>query len=301
MTGIDPVFAAAAAVHETYGGDWVGGDPSDLRRRYDAARAGLAGDAAPGVTIDPFALEGASGLQFRPAESGTPVSGAVVYFHGGSWMVGSPETHMVPCSWLAALAGVPVFSCRYRLAPDHPFPSQREDGVQAALSVLDRVERVVLAGDSAGAAVAFWTAQAIPVPAQDRVVGVLGFYGAYGRLSDGDDKAGNEEPGLSRPELIAAYRRLGELDALAAAPGFSIINASESIGPPCYLSCGTEDAVLEDSIALTARLRELGRPVTLDLAEALPHSFAHYAGRVPAARQAVERAAKWVRRAFAMA
>lgn len=299
MSGVDPEFADAAAVHESYGGDWVAGDPDDLRRRYDRARAGLAGDAAAGVSAEAFDLGGrAAGLVFRP-EGGAAEGGAIIYFHGGSWMVGSPETHRVPCSFLAALTGVPVWSVRYRLAPEHAFPAQREDAVAAVEAVLAvGADRVVLAGDSAGAAVAFWAEAALGTAARGRLAGVAGFYGAYGRLPGREGAGGTESPGLSRPELLAAYGRLGPLEALARMPGFTIEASLPADGPGVFLACGTEDPLLEDTEALAARLRAVGRAVEVDVPEGLPHSYLHYAGRVAAARRAMERAAAWVRGAF---
>lgn len=300
MTDTDPAFAAETALHEDYGGDWVSGSPQDLRSVYDAARSGLAGDVAPGCRIEPFALAGGTdGLLFRP--EGESRDSAVVYFHGGSWVVGSPETHQVPCSHLAVAAGVPVYSIRYGLAPEHPFPAQREDGVRAVRALLatgagglQAPRRIVIAGDSAGAAVTFWTEAALPEPARARVAGVVGFYGGYGILPSADRDEPDTGDGLSTEALLAAYRRLGPLDRLKAIPGFAIVEAVPADGPPCYLTCGTADPLLSNSRAFAERLERIGRPVSFDLAEGLGHSFLHYAARVPAAGQALDRAARWI-------
>lgn len=298
--GIDPTFAAETAKHEDYGGDWVSGSAEALRTAYDAARSGLAGDVAPGCRIEPFAVAGGvEGLLFRP--DGGDRDDAVVYFHGGSWVVGSPETHRVPCSHLAVVAGVPVYSIRYRLAPENPFPAQREDGVRAVETLLaagagglPAPRRIVIAGDSAGAAVTFWTEAALSEAARARVAGVVGFYGGYGILPADDRTEPDTGDGLSSEALLAAYRRLGPLDRLKTIPGFTIVESVPADGPPCYLTCGTVDPLLSNSRAFAERLERIGRPVTLDLAEGLGHSFLHYAARVPAAGQALDRAARWI-------
>lgn len=300
---LDPEFAAAVAAQDSYEADWIAGDPVALRAGYAAARAALLPDVAPGCDIAPFETpRGVSGLLFRPHGTNAPAQSdqAIVYFHGGSWLVGGPDTHQVPCSHLAVMSGLPVLSVRYRLAPEHRFPAQREDGVAAAMAALEggveglpTPQQIFLAGDSAGAAVAFWTEAALPPALRARLDGVLGFYGAFGHLPEGE--AGEPGSGLSSAELLAAYERLGPLKELFATPGFDIAAAIAADGPPCYLAVGDADPLLIDSEALAAQLKRLGRPCVLDIAPGLGHSYLHFVGRVPAAKAALARAVTWLR------
>ena len=55
------------------------------------------------------------------AKTVTPV---LLYFHGGGFTVGSPETHEGVCKQLAHLAQCAVVSLDYRLAPEHKFPTE---------------------------------------------------------------------------------------------------------------------------------------------------------------------------------
>lgn len=299
---LDPDFAAAVAAHDSYEADWVAGDPVALRAAYAAARATLLPDVAPDCDITPFeAARGARGLLFQPRGGNRPAQNgqAIVYFHGGSWLVGGPDTHQVPCSHLAVRSGLPVFSFRYRLAPEHRFPAQREDGVAAVTALLEGgVEgvpapgRVVLAGDSAGAAVAFWTEAALPPALRARLAGVVGFYGAYGLLPEG--QAGEPGSGLSSAELAAAYRRLGPLSELSVMPGFDIVASAPADGPPCYLAVGDADSLLVDSEALAARFMSLSRPCRLDISPGLGHSYLHFVKKAAAADAALQRAVAWI-------
>ena len=300
---LDPDFAAAVAAYDSFEADWIAGDPVALRAAYAKARTSLLPDVAPDCEIMPFvSARGARGLQFRPSSAcaSSPIDQAIVYFHGGSWLVGGPDTHQVPCSHLAVMSGLPVFSVNYRLAPEHRFPAQREDGVAAATALLEGgVEglpapgRIFLAGDSAGGAVAFWTEAALPPALRARLAGVLGFYGAYGHLPEGE--AGVLGSGVSSAELLAAYKRLGPLDELLATPGFDVATAVPPDGPPCYLAVGDADPLLIDSERVVEHLASLGRSCTLDIAPGLGHGYLHFIKRSAAAMASFERAVTWLR------
>ncbi len=82
---------------------------------------------------------------------------ALVYFHGGGWVIGNVDSHHQLCARLSAGAGVRVFSVDYRLAPEFKFPVPLEDCNAAFQWVLDNAEtlgidrsRISAGGDSAG-------------------------------------------------------------------------------------------------------------------------------------------------------
>lgn len=75
---------------------------------------------------------------------------ALVYFHGGGWVIGDLDTHDVLCRQLANGARCAVYSVDYRMGPEHPFPAAVEDCLAATAFVAGRHERVAVGGDSAG-------------------------------------------------------------------------------------------------------------------------------------------------------
>src|SRR4051794_13750969 len=82
---------------------------------------------------------------------------ALVYFHGGGWVVGSIATHDAVCRAITRDAGVAVVSVEYRLAPEHPFPAAVEDAYAATAWVAAHgptigvdPARIAVGGDSAG-------------------------------------------------------------------------------------------------------------------------------------------------------
>ncbi|MEM9147607.1 MAG: alpha/beta hydrolase fold domain-containing protein [Pseudomonadota bacterium] len=291
---LDPAYRAAAAALPAEDLDWATADPAVLRAAYDASHAVFADDAAAVAVSGWPDAAGSGGLAFRP--EGAPAGVAVLYFHGGGWIVGSPQSHRVAVSHLAAGAGIPVVSARYRLAPEHPYPAQVEDAVAAVARLAPDAERLVLAGDSAGAALAFWTWDALAPDLQARIAGIVGIYGAYG-LGDSASRRrfGPVCPGLSDRDIAAYRAHLGLETWTGTGAAFDTLERQMAEGPPVFLAGAALDPVLDDTTAMAARLEALGRPVEAVTAEALPHGFIHFVGRVPAAAAVLAQAAAWIR------
>jgi acetyl esterase len=100
---------------------------------------------------------------------------AIVYFHGGGWVVGDLVSHDPSCRLLAAVSGCVVVAVDYRLAPEDPFPAAVEDALAAYRWVHGHTDelgiadgRVGVMGDSAGgnlaAVVALLTRPGAPTP-----------------------------------------------------------------------------------------------------------------------------------------
>ncbi|MDO5033218.1 MAG: alpha/beta hydrolase fold domain-containing protein [Eubacteriales bacterium] len=93
---------------------------------------------------------------FFPSETWRP--GAIIFFHGGGWVIGNIDTYTPICSHMAEVMGQVVFSVDYRLAPEYPFPAGLEDCLTAAHLLIDYYYSrelsdeglVTLCGDSAG-------------------------------------------------------------------------------------------------------------------------------------------------------
>ena len=293
---------------------WASSPPDILRAHHARDAIERAGDLPAGVieTSLPATGDFRGGLLFTPVDR-TPVDRAasdrtpvdrtgdaiIVYFHGGGFVAGSPQTHRCVTAWLAKLTGMRVLSARYSLAPEHPFPAQRDDAVaacDAALSAIDSPAgrgRLFLAGDSAGACVALWAWQGLAASQRAQVKGLVLFYGGYGHV-EGDSIAryGTAENGLDTQTLAAMYRRLGEH---AAGPIWPRDFAQEITAPAYVLAAGL-DAVFDDSATLF-RLLPATAAKTFVLVEGEDHGFLKGAGKDPAALRELTEAARWITQA----
>jgi acetyl esterase len=273
--------------------DWAGDDLAALRRAYNAMRPGRlrAGDRWRVVTAVPVL----KALVHRPRHA-RPDSDRIVYFHGGGWYLGTPLTHAEITRALSEAAGLETWSLDYRLLPGPAPDAPLRDGAALCRRLLARnpAARLVLAGDSAGAALALAVAQVLETAAPGRLGGVVAFYGGYGLTDSASIAAeGRAEEGLDRETLAVLYRRL-------AGPGgghrFTVERLARGRRRPTALFVGARDPLLDDSRALQVALARAGSPVTLELVPEVGHSFLHEVATSAAARATLRRAAAAIRR-----
>ncbi len=134
--------------------------PPAARAQYDAMVEARGITPAPVGAVEDRVLPGPGGglpvRIYRPDIGGDDLP-ALVYFHGGGHVVGSPHTHDATTRNLCHGAGCVVMSVDYRLAPEHKFPAAAEDAFAAVrwcaahgaeIGVDPR--RIAIGGDSAG-------------------------------------------------------------------------------------------------------------------------------------------------------
>jgi acetyl esterase len=122
------------------------------RRLYRDTRAALSPKAPDVADVRLLVAPGPVALRaYRPAGAKPDEKlPALVYFHGGGWVIGDLDTHDVLCRQLANGARCAVYSVDYRMGPEHPFPAAVDDCVAATKFAASRHERIAVGGDSAG-------------------------------------------------------------------------------------------------------------------------------------------------------
>ena len=129
----------------------------DARKAFLAMRD-LAGEPATVSKVEDRNLPGGPRMRiYSPRGADAGPRPALIYFHGGGWVLGSPETIDAPCRQLANGSGCVVVSVDYRRPPEHPFPIPLDDCYAATRHVADHpaefgvdAQRIAVGGDSAG-------------------------------------------------------------------------------------------------------------------------------------------------------
>jgi acetyl esterase/lipase len=218
---------------------------------------------------------------YEPAGRTRP-SGAVVWTHGGGYVIGDPVGYHDICSRLADELGVLVVSVDYRLAPEHPFPAGLEDAYTALLWLHASAaelgvdpDAVAVAGDSAGGGLAAALAQV----AHDRGEAPVCFQAlVYPML---DDRTVLREDHAGRGALVwtPASNRFGWTSYLGTPP--SPEHAPEYAAParradlaglpPAWIGVGDLDLFFEEDVDYAERLEAAGVPCELVVVPGMYH------------------------------
>ena len=224
---------------------------------------------------------------------------AILHFHSGGYILGSPRTARPITTGLTRHTGLPLLVPDYRLAPEHPFPAAIDDAVTVYCWLIRQgIEpgRVVISGDSAGGGIAIALLIALrdlnlPLPA-----GAIGISPLLDLTLSSPSIDANEgkDPQLTRPFLAYAARNyLAEVDPTT--PLASPLFAEMTGLPPLILQVGGDDLLLDDSLRLAEPAEEAGVDVTVERWDGMMHVWHQLAPRLPEAESALAGLAGWVR------
>jgi acetyl esterase/lipase len=237
----------------------------------------------------------------RPGSHPPRPGKAILYFHGGAFMAGSPHTHSAMLARISRLTRSEVVAPFYRLAPEHPFPAAPEDA-RAAWEGLRRrgyrPEDIVLGGDSAGGNLALGLLAALLAEGL-RPAGLFAFSPVTDLTFSGQSIVEN----VRRDPLLPARRR-SEFERLylrGAPPGdvrASPLFAAFPSPPPVFLQYSESEILRDDSRRMAETLRAMGGRVELDEWRAAPHVWVLFDRLVPEAREGLTRAARFIKACF---
>ncbi|MBX9420881.1 MULTISPECIES: alpha/beta hydrolase [Streptomyces] len=213
-----------------------------------------------------------------PADSPVPVrvyrphqaQGAVVWLHGGGFLMGDLDTEHPWAARIAASSGAVVISVGYRLAPEHPYPAALDDAyavlawaVAHAAELGVEPDRIAIGGHSAGAnlaaAVTLWARDRQGPPIRFQLLNQPG-------LDDRQDSWSavnfTDTPWFYREKLTASWRHY--LGGGQATPYAAPARAEDLTGlPPAYLATAEFDPNRDEGIAYAMRLLQAGVSVEI--------------------------------------
>jgi epsilon-lactone hydrolase len=250
-----------------------------------------------GTEAEPAKIGGVSGEWVRARR--TRSDAALLYLHGGGYVIGSPKSHRHLAAALSEASGLPVFSADYRLAPEHPFPAAVEDAVAAYKGLLVSgiaPDRLAIAGDSAGGGLTIATLvslrdQSIPLPACAVAVSPW---------ADLTPDGASFRPRAARDPMI----RSEGLDGMAAAyvgsadpksPLASPVYAELRGLPPILIQVGTEEALYDDTVRLKGRAEDAGVEVSAESWGGMMHVWHIFHPILSEGRDAVARIGSYLK------
>ncbi|MFJ7154244.1 alpha/beta hydrolase [Streptomyces sp. NPDC101118] len=244
-------------------------DPVTARRRFAELAAALPAPDTSGMEIEDHTVPGDPDVPvrvYRPYGA----RGAVVWLHGGGWVMGDLDTEHPWAARIAALSGAAVVSVGYRPAPEHPFPAALDDAWAALAWTAEQAaglgidpERIAVGGHSSGGNIA----AGLALRARDEGGPALRFQllnqpSLDDRQTSWSARHFDGTPSFDRDKATAAWRHY--LGGRPATPYAAPARAEDLSGlPPAYLSTAEFDPNRDEGIAYALRLLEAGVPVEL--------------------------------------
>jgi acetyl esterase len=270
----------------------------ERRRAFRSEAEAIRGELSPMATVEERGID----LDGRTLEARLYVPSEeealalIVYFHGGSFVMGDLDTHDWVCRRLAFDTGVRLLSINYRLAPEHPFPAALDDATDVVRYVAEHRQdfaaadaAIIMMGDSAGANLVTVAARQLR-DAQVEVAAQVLIYPTLG------------------PELVTdSAHRFGSgylLDLESLRHDYSIYldgfvdHTDPRVTPllcndlsgvaPAVVVVAQCDPLRDEGVAYAGLLGHFGVPVELLEAKEMVHGFLEMGGVVPDALEILD-------------
>jgi len=240
---------------------------------------------------------------YRPKDG---LRGALVYFHGGGWVIGSLEGADATCRALTNRSRCVVISIGYRLAPETKFPGPVDDAFAAVRWVADnagdlRIDpaRIAVGGSSAGGNLA----AAAALVARDRGGPKIAFQLLTVPVTELSSRAAShrefsEGYGLTAADMEWFGRHYVRSEADADEPYASVLRADLHDLPPAFVITAECDPLRDDGEAYAERLRALGIAARYKRYPGMFHGFMGFPNALPEAAEAFDDAGSALREAL---
>lgn len=207
---------------------------------------------------------------------------AILYFHGGGWVIGSVEDSDAHVRQLAIETGCMMLSVGYRLAPEHPFPAAIDDALAAwhwartdRGSPVDQEGVLGIAGDSAGGNIAAGATLALrsmgaPLPAFQ----LLGYPVLSSAMDSASYRDQRDGPVLTAADMAWFWDRYAPDQATRTDPRAAPLEAGDLTGlPPTMIFTAQCDPLRDEGEAYANRLHDAGTIVSYRCYKGMVHGF----------------------------
>ena len=273
-----------------------GASIEEMRAGFDAL--GSATPTLPNVTATQVSAGGVDGEWIDAA--GADQNKALLYVHGGGYVLGSNTSHRALLDRMAVATGIRVLALNYRLAPEHPFPAPVEDACAGYRFLIEQgiaPQNIAIAGDSAGGGLTIATLVALrdagdPLPACAVPISPWADMEAAGASMESRAAV---DPMVQKEiimEMAGVYLNGADPKSPLAAP----IHADLSGLPPILIQVGDAETLLDDSNRLATKLKTAGVDVELKVWDEMIHVWHLFAPILEEGQSAIDEAAAFITR-----
>jgi len=231
---------------------------------------------------------------------------AIVYYHGGGWVIATIDTYDASANALAEKTGATVISVEYRKGPEYKFPTAHNDAFAAYKWVINNAgvlsidpKKVAVAGESAGGNLAIAVSMMARDSAVQKPVYQVAIYPVASNDPDLPTKKlyTNAKP-LATPALPWFLGHYLASPAQSSLPWISLVNANLKSLPNTTIIGAEIDPLQSDGTLLSAKLTGDGNRVSYHLYPGVTHEFFGMSAVVPEAKDAQDIVASDLKKAF---
>ena len=248
---------------------------------------------APDVTSEAVSADGVPCTWLIPQDS--PQDRALLYLHGGGFVLGLSPLHLEMVAYLARKMGIRALVVDYRLAPDHPFPAPLDDCVTAYRWLLKQgiaAQSIVLAGDSAGGNLTI-TAMMKLRAGGEHLPAAAACLSPVADLSGRGNSAGEHNDPLLHPRATRFYAASYVAQGDARDPLISPLYGDWHGLPALLVHAGEDEVLCADAVRIEEMARAAGVNVRLEIFPRMWHVWQLFLG-LPQARQSLDDIAQFL-------
>lgn len=274
--------------------------PQDLTIEQTRAMYDGIGVQFPGLTDAEVTPVDAGGVPAEwTATPGAATDAALLYFHGGGYVIGSLASHRHLVVALGRAAGIRTLALDYRLAPEHVFPAAVDDALAGYRWLLAQgiaPSRIAIAGDSAGGGLSVALLLAIkaaglPQPACAVVVSPW----VDMEMTGGSMASKAAHDPMVTKSGLEAWGGLYLNGADARSPLAAPVHGDLAGIAPLLIQVGSSETLLDDALLLASRAGHAEVEVSLEIAPEMIHVWHFFHPVLTPARDAIARAGEFIR------
>lgn len=268
--------------------------PAPAARMTMVAMRGVAEvETGPLAVIKDLSIPGPAGTipaRLYDAREMREAGPAMVFYHGGGFVIGDLSTHEPYCAEVARMLDIPVIAIDYRLAPENPWPAAPDDceaatrWIAGSPDVLGRtITGLVLSGDSAGGNLTIVTTMALrDTPA---AVPVIAQFPIYPVVDERDDWPSFGEHGAAKLLTTESMNYFNDAYRPEAGHPRAYPLRHDHTGlPPTLLVTASLDPLRDQGREYAAELIRAGVPVTYREAVGNIHGFITLRRAIPSSQ-----------------
>lgn len=283
--------------------------PPEAREAMEAMAEMTAGEPEPVGDITNRSIPGPLGeipVRIYTPEGSGPFP-ALVYFHGGGWVIGDLEMAHEACTMLANRAEAVVVSVDYRLAPENKFPAPVTDCYAATQWVSNNAaelnvdpQRIAVGGDSAGGNLATVVARMARDEGTPDIAFQMLFYPVTNMDFETESYRQNGDDYFLTTDMMQWFwtNYLESAESGQDIQTSPLLMEDASNLPPAFVATAEFDPLRDEGEAYAELLREAGNDVIAKRYEGQIHGIVTLLGAMDGGKPVIEDAATQLRLAF---